>query len=106
MTELTGETYADVMRTALVGVVVLSPKQLGAERLALAVADVRTLALGWEKRGGKDGQRAVIWAWVDGDKWSAWAKSLYGVKATLEPVVVVADPKVCLTLCANTWVAL
>lgn len=100
VTELTGESYADIMSTAgnppLVGVVVLSPKRLG-EGLAQAVLDVQKLAKGWEARVKKEGQhdtRAVIWSWVDGDKWGSWAKSLYGVKAGLEPVVVIGDPKV------------
>ncbi|KAL8277874.1 hypothetical protein RQP46_009693 [Phenoliferia psychrophenolica] len=99
VTELNSESYADVMSTSsrapLVGLVVLSPKKLGAG-LETAVLDVQKLGKGWESRLKKDAQkdeRPVIWAWVDGDKWASWAKSLYGVKAMQDPVIVIADPK-------------
>lgn len=101
VTELNGATYADVMATTgsppLVGVAVLSHKKLGQVGMAKAQEDVASLAKGWEDRvrkSGKEGERAVVWTWVDGDKWSGWAWSMYGLKAGHEPVLVISDPKV------------
>ncbi|KAK4701922.1 hypothetical protein P7C70_g4306, partial [Phenoliferia sp. Uapishka_3] len=100
VTELTGASFSDLMPSTgnppLVGLVVLSPKKLGAEGLATTLERVVAMAKGWNERlvsGKHKGTRPVIWSWVDGDKWGSWTKSLYGIKASEEPVVVIADSK-------------
>jgi protein disulfide-isomerase len=89
----------------LVGLAVLSRRGLGgAEGLERAKEVVAQMARSWveKRRGGRaektegEGERDVLWAWVDGDKWAGWARSMYDVKlgARDGPKVVIADPKV------------
>lgn len=57
---------------------------------------VEHLAREWrERRNAKEVKgRDVVWTWVDGDKWRAWAKSMYGVDGTSSVTLLVADPLV------------
>lgn len=53
----------------------------------------------WKLRTGIDrsnGQRAVVFTWMDAEKWASWMKSMYGIKADGEgeTPVVIADHKV------------
>ncbi|KAM0751141.1 thioredoxin-like protein [Meredithblackwellia eburnea MCA 4105] len=100
VSELNSQTFGDIMSQKatppLVGLAVLSPKALGLGGMQTAKTDLRKLADSWMETVRKDrldGEREVIWAWVDGDRWGGWVKSLYGVKVGSEPVIVVADPK-------------
>lgn len=79
----------------LVGVAILSRKQLG-EGFESARSSVEALARGWrDRRNAKDVKgRDLVWTWVDGDKWGAWAKSMYGVDGTSSVALLVADPLV------------
>ncbi|KAH7930318.1 thioredoxin-like protein [Leucogyrophana mollusca] len=45
----------------------------------------------WRVRQGQAGQRDVVFTWMDRDQWGSWMKSMYGIKATTEPAVVVTD---------------
>lgn len=75
----------------LVALAVLSPKRLG-EGFERKKAEVESMARGWKARKGEG--REVLWSWIDGDRWAGWAKSLYDVRASGDPVLVVADAKV------------
>lgn len=122
VSELTAATFGELMPSEksatgpggkpllppLVGLAVLSRRGLGAEALERAKEVVKQMAESWvEKRrvnkakgvGGEE-ERDVLWAWVDGDKWAGWARSMYDVKlgARDGPKVVIADPKVSLFL--------
>lgn len=118
VSELNGATYTDMMPPSsdlvgstpppLVGLVVLSRKGLGdAPDFEIAKSAFEQVAKGWVERrrmNGKSGEgvedgenkRDVVWAWVDGDKWKGWARSMFDVKdgAKDGPKVVIVDPKV------------
>ncbi|GAA6012954.1 hypothetical protein JCM11491_000919 [Sporobolomyces phaffii] len=51
-------------------------------------------ALEWSQTPQMHGQRSVVWAWVDGDRWAPWSRSSYDVKmgALDRPVVLISDP--------------
>lgn len=125
VSELTAATFGELMPSEgksatgpggkpllppLVGLAVLSRRGLGGhEGLERAKEVVKQMARSWvEKRrvnrakgvGGEEEERDVLWAWVDGDKWAGWARSMYDVKlgARDGPKVVIADPKVSLFL--------
>ncbi|GJN89457.1 hypothetical protein Rhopal_002443-T1 [Rhodotorula paludigena] len=103
VSELNGATYADLMpedgSPPLVGLAVLSRSGLGPDGFESAKKQVEALARGWTERrrarGEKERGRDVLWAWVEGDKWAAWARSMYDVKmgGKEAPAVVIADPK-------------
>lgn len=107
LTELTGETFNDLMmpegEPRLVGVAVLSRKGLGSEAAFEAEkGKVAKLARSWadarraRKMAAAD-ERDIAWAWVDGDRWAGWIRTMYDVKlgAKNGPELVIADPKVC-----------
>ncbi|GAA5957730.1 hypothetical protein JCM21900_004954 [Sporobolomyces salmonicolor] len=106
VSELNGGTYNDLMPSdggdeppPLVGLAVLSRKGLGSDAaFENAKGSFERLARGWTERsrtGTRAKGRDVNWAWVDGDRWSGWARSMYDVKAGAQdgPVLLVADPK-------------
>ncbi|GAA5881113.1 hypothetical protein JCM3774_000876 [Rhodotorula dairenensis] len=108
VSELNAATFPELMPSStggmvppLVGLAVLSRRGLGTEGLERAKESVAEMAKAWvvERRrkrqeAGKE-ERDVLWAWVDGDKWAGWARSMYDVKlgARDGPKVVIADPK-------------
>ncbi|GAA5845066.1 hypothetical protein JCM9279_005423 [Rhodotorula babjevae] len=101
VTELTSTTFADLMPTdgepPLVGLAVLSRKGLGDDGLEHKKDEVKALARGWaqRRRTASTEERDVLWAWVDGDKWAGWARTMYDVKMGGKdaPALVIADPK-------------
>ncbi|GAA5990128.1 hypothetical protein JCM11641_001064 [Rhodosporidiobolus odoratus] len=123
LSELNGATFSDLMPIQgelvgpspppLIGLAILSRKGLGQEDFEMAKEEFGGIAKGWGERrrmgaqGEKDeevkkkgvreiqGERQVLWAWVDGDRWAGWARSMFDVKegAKSGPRVVVADPK-------------
>lgn len=129
VTELSGATYPELMPSdvkvygpggkallpPLVGLAVLSRRGLGADGLERAKDQVDKMAKAWvvqrreaRRNGGAEEQeRDVLWAWVDGDKWAGWARSIYDVKMGAKdgPKVVVADPKVTFALLGHSSVS-
>ncbi|BGP15498.1 hypothetical protein JCM10213_005767 [Rhodosporidiobolus nylandii] len=109
VSELNGATFSDLMPIQgeqigpapppLLGLVILSRKGLGGEGFEAAKSQFEQVARGWTERrrmGEKKGDdRDVLWAWVDGDKWAGWARSMFDVKMGAKdgPRVVIADPK-------------
>ncbi|KAF8509427.1 thioredoxin-like protein [Hysterangium stoloniferum] len=92
-TPLAAENFAKVMGS--------SPVPTGTpERLivlaALSEGDpihierMREAAKAWHK-GHKYEDKQVVFAWMDRGKWASWLKSVYGIKANVEPAVVVVD---------------
>ncbi|GAA5880295.1 hypothetical protein JCM1840_007119 [Sporobolomyces johnsonii] len=106
VSELNGATYNDLMPSdggdeppPLVGLAILSRKGLGSDAaFESAKGSFEQLARGWTERrrmGIGEKGRDVNWAWVDGDRWTGWARSMYDVKMGAQdgPVLLVADPK-------------
>lgn len=85
----------------LVGLAILSRKGLGdLNDFESAKSAFEQVARGWVERRKMQGEegtgRDVIWAWVDGDRWAGWARTMFDVKEGAKdgPKVVIADPKV------------
>lgn len=60
------------------------------------IAAMKSIGKQW-REGAKVGQREVVFAWMDGERWSKWLKSMYGVvdSPTAEsPSVIIADHEV------------
>ncbi|CAG8451175.1 3404_t:CDS:2 [Ambispora gerdemannii] len=45
-----------------------------------------------KRRGGTEDGRSVIFAYIDGSKWSDYIKRVYGLKSTDLPAVIITDP--------------
>ncbi|PRQ75421.1 hypothetical protein AAT19DRAFT_14443 [Rhodotorula toruloides] len=102
VSKLNAATFNDLLPTdgnpPLVGLAILSKKGLSNDFDA-TLRSFERVAKGWAERrrslpAEKKG-RDVLWAWVDGDKWVGWARSMYDVKmgAKDRPRLVVTDPK-------------
>jgi len=84
----------------------MSPKNALAPLVVIAVvseknrADVisamKSVGKQW-REGEKVMERDVTFTWMDGERWSKWLKSMYGVvdTGTGSPGVIVADHAVC-----------
>ncbi|THH04930.1 hypothetical protein EW145_g5166 [Phellinidium pouzarii] len=89
---LTQDTFQDVMNAPHHPLVVLAAVAPAAEA---QVRDVMgTTARAWRRLSEEDGlspMRDVVFAWMDADKWASWMKSMYGIKETDLPAVIVTD---------------
>jgi thioredoxin domain-containing protein 5 len=82
---------------------VMNPKHISAPLVVIAPVSERnrqnvisaTKLIGKQWReSGKAGQRDVVFTWMDGERWSSWLKSMYGVVdagRAETPSVVIAD---------------
>ncbi|KAF9782145.1 thioredoxin-domain-containing protein [Thelephora terrestris] len=82
---------------------VMNPKHISAPLVVIAVVSernrqnvisaIKPIGKQW-REGEKYGKRDVVFAWMDGERWSSWLKSMYGIvdlgKAET-PSVVIAD---------------
>jgi hypothetical protein len=85
--ELTQDTFQSVMNAPHAPLVVIVPSN---EKMEEKIEEkVKAMAGVWkEKTGGtglvgggkgKGPGREVIWAWMDGERWGDWMKSMYGL---------------------------
>jgi len=95
----------------------MNPKYISAPLVVIAVVSeknresvisaMKSIGKQW-REGEKVGQREIAFAWMDGERWSKWLKSMYGVAdagATETPRVIVADHTVrvlCILSCVVT----
>jgi len=81
----------------------MNPKYISAPLVVIAVVSeknresvisaMKSIGKQW-REGEKVGQREIAFTWMDGERWSKWLKSMYGVAdagATETPRVIVAD---------------
>jgi len=81
----------------------MNPKRISAPLVVIAVVSdknrqnvisaMKSVGKQW-REGEKVGQREVAFTWMDGDRWSKWLKSMYGVvdAGTAEaPSIIIAD---------------
>jgi thioredoxin domain-containing protein 5 len=57
------------------------------------VSAIKSIGKQW-REGGKTGRRDVVFTWMDGERWSDWLKSMYGIVdagAAETPSVIIAD---------------
>jgi len=82
---------------------VMNPKHISAPLVVIVVVSeknrqtvipaLRSIEKQW-REGEKVGQREIVFTWMDGERWSKWLKSMYGVVETgtaETPSVIVAD---------------
>ncbi|KIM79468.1 hypothetical protein PILCRDRAFT_823363 [Piloderma croceum F 1598] len=87
--ELSQETFQLVMNAPHKPLVVIAPVNKGKKE---KVAEkMKEIGKKWRVRKLNKGNRDVVFTWMDTDKWASWLKNMYGVKATEEPTVIVAD---------------
>lgn len=86
--ELSTQTFEDVMRNPNKPFIVLAalPAEAKAEQDALA-----KMAKTWRATGNTIQGRPVFFVWMDKSRWTSWLKSMYGIKATHGPMIVIAD---------------
>ena len=81
----------------------MNPKHISAPLVVIAavseknrqnvISALKSIGKQW-REGEKIGQREVAFAWMDGERWSKWLKSMYGVVnvgMAETPSVIVAD---------------
>jgi hypothetical protein len=81
----------------------MNPKYISAPLVVIAAVTERNRkdvisamkSVGKQWREGEEiGRREVVFTWMDGERWSKWLKSMYGVVdagTTETPSVIVAD---------------
>jgi len=92
--ELTGENFQSVMTSesgALVVLVAIDTETITGTALQQETSKLNEMAKSWNALGRKVLERPVVFVWMDGQKWQKWLKSMYGIKHTSMPAVVVAD---------------
>jgi hypothetical protein len=89
--ELSADTFKSVMEAPGSPLVVLVAVPAPGAARDDAVGQLRETAKQW--RGTRTGQyqRGVVFAWMDGDRWSSWLNSMYGIKSSNLPAVVITD---------------
>jgi thioredoxin domain-containing protein 5 len=99
--ELTQDTFQLVMNAPHAPLVVIAA--VGADTRDAVATRMREIALKWRVRTGGTALvsgRAVVFTWMDADKWEKWMKSMYGLRrggrgSDVEDVgVIIADHKV------------
>jgi thioredoxin domain-containing protein 5 len=90
--ELSQETFQLVMNAPHKPLVVIASVNKGKKE---KVAEkMKEIGKKWRVRKLNKGNRDVVFTWMDTDKWASWLKNMYGVKATEEPTVIIADHSV------------
>lgn len=92
--ELSADNFQSVMRSesrAFVVIVAIDTDTRDADRLAADTATLNEMAKTWNASGRKVDERPVVFVWMDGVQWQKWLKSMYGVKQTSMPAVIIAD---------------
>ena len=81
----------------------MNPKHITAPLVVIAavsernrqnvISAMKSIGKQW-REGAKIGKRDVVFAWMDGDRWSSWLKTMYGIVdagRAETPSVVIAD---------------
>lgn len=96
--ELSEGSFQEVMKAESKPLVLLvSVTPSGIERDQIVEA-IRGLAAQWRTTGAAQyapahGARQVVFVWMDQERWASWLKSMYGIKAPAQ--VVLVDHSVC-----------
>ncbi|OCH93224.1 thioredoxin-domain-containing protein [Obba rivulosa] len=84
--ELDSDSFQEVMYASHKPLVVIAATP--ASQVSSVAQQVRQIAQRWRHQKGDD---AVVFTWMDADKWEKWLKSMYGVKAETAPRIVVSN---------------
>ncbi|EIN04376.1 thioredoxin-like protein [Punctularia strigosozonata HHB-11173 SS5] len=92
--ELTQETFQSVMSAPHRPLVVLAAVGKDDANKDAYTKSIKELARAWlAKEQAEPGKRAVVFTWMDADRWASWLKSMYGIQVVpgAEPPVVITD---------------
>ncbi|CAE6471161.1 hypothetical protein ACGC1H_001002 [Rhizoctonia solani] len=93
--QLTAENFPDVMKHPAKPLVVLAAfdmENMSKTRLGEQVEKLTSIAKRWQTSAVRlTDTRPTIFVWMDGDRWSKWLKSMYGIKREDMPTVVIVD---------------
>lgn len=90
--QLDSETFQSVMNPKYISAPLVVIVAVTEQNQQNVVPTLKSIGKQW-REGEKVGQRDVAFAWMDGERWSKWLKSMYGVVDTgaETPSVIVAD---------------
>ncbi|KZT62214.1 thioredoxin-domain-containing protein [Calocera cornea HHB12733] len=88
LAELSTQNFDEVMRNPSKPIVVLGALDGDS---AQEQSVLLSTAKAWRDSGMKVLNRPVVFVWMDSTKWAKWLKSMYGVKASNGPAVVISD---------------
>ena len=93
--QLTAENFPDVMKHPAKPLVVLAAfdmEHMSSIELGNAIEELTAIAKQWQTSAIRlTDNRPTIFVWMDGEKWSKWLKSMYGIKRERMPAVVIID---------------
>jgi hypothetical protein len=88
--ELSADTFKSVMEAPHEPLVVLVAIPPSGQVHDDAVRQLRETAKTW-RNARTSTRRGVVFAWMDGNRWSSWLNNMYGFKSSSTPAVVVTD---------------
>ncbi|CAE6396609.1 unnamed protein product [Rhizoctonia solani] len=93
--QLTAENFPDVMKHPAKPLVVLAAfdmENMPKTKLGEEIEKLTSIAKRWQTSAVRlTDTRPTIFVWMDGDRWSKWLKSMYGIKREDMPTVVIVD---------------
>lgn len=93
--ELTSENFADVMKHPAKPLVVLTAfdmEKMPKTELAASIERLSDIAKRWQRQAVRlTDTRPTIFVYMDGERWSKWLKSMYGIRKELLPSTVIVD---------------
>ncbi|KAG8692770.1 hypothetical protein FRC09_010967 [Ceratobasidium sp. 395] len=93
--QLTAENFQDVMKhpaKPLVVLTALDTEKMSKTDLAASIEKLSDIAKRWQGQAVRlTDTRPTIFVWMDGDRWSKWLKSMYGIQKEQLPRTVIVD---------------
>jgi len=89
--ELSQETFQPVMNAPQKPLVVIAAFDPNAKNGVNEIMEDMGKLWRTERKKLGGGGREVVFTWMDATRWASWLKSMYGIKASSLPAVVVAD---------------
>ena len=93
MLQLDSDTFQSVMNPKHISAPLVVIVTVSEKNRQDVIPTLRSIGKQW-REGEKVGQREVAFTWMDGERWSKWLKSMYGIVDTgmaETPSVIVAD---------------
>lgn len=93
--QLTAENFPDVMKhpaKPLVVLVAFDKERISSTELGNSIEKLTAIAKQWQKSAVRlTDTRPTIFVWMDGERWSKWLKSMYGIDREDMPAIVIVD---------------
>ncbi|QRV87234.1 thioredoxin [Ceratobasidium sp. AG-Ba] len=93
--QLTSENFADVMKHPAKPLVVLTAfdmEKMPKTELSESIEKLSDIAKRWQRQAVRlTDTRPTIFVYMDGERWSKWLKSMYGIRKERLPATVIVD---------------